>query len=178
MKTFIAFLRGINVSGKNLIKMNELVIHFESLGYKNVRTYIQSGNILLEAEAKDNMLIEIAIHDKIMHEYGFYVPVLVKSAVQLKEIYNNNPFVNQRNLDIEKLHVTILSGIPRRDNAEKLGAFQSNNDEYIIFKDMIYLYCPDGYGRTKFSNIFFENNLKLSATTRNWKTVGKLVEML
>jgi uncharacterized protein (DUF1697 family) len=177
LKTYLALLRGINVSGKNPIKMNELVVHFESLGYQKVRTYIQSGNILFEAEVKDNMLVEIAIHNKITREYGFNVPVFVKSANELKEIYNNNLFVKERNLDIEKLHVTILSGIPRRDNVEKLKAFQSNKDEYIIYKNNIFLYCPDGYGKTKFSNTFFENKLKLIATTRNWKTVGKLVEV-
>jgi uncharacterized protein (DUF1697 family) len=177
MKTYIALLRGINVSGKHPIRMNEFVDMMEAIGFENVMTYIQSGNIIFESEMEETVEIGKAIEDKIKLEYGFDVPVLVKRVDDFKKIYLNNPFVNERKLEIEKLHVTILAGIPEKEKREKLNGYESGEDEYIISKDLIYLYCPNGYGNTKFSNTFFENKLKISATTRNWKTVGKLMEM-
>jgi uncharacterized protein (DUF1697 family) len=177
LKTFIALLRGINVSGKNMIKMNDLVVHLENLGFKKIRTYIQSGNIIFETEAQDKTLIQKSIHEKIKDVYGFDVPTLVRSAVELKLVFKNNPFINEHHIDIDKLHVTFLNDIPAKENVAKLSEFRGLEDQFILKDDVVYICCENGYGRTKLNNTFFENKLKVSATTRNWKTVGKLVDM-
>jgi uncharacterized protein (DUF1697 family) len=177
MKTYIALLRGINVSGKHPIKMNNLIDLLENIGLENVMTYIQSGNIIFDSNINDSAKIGKAIEAKIKQEYGFDVPVLVRTVADFKEIYQNNPFVKEKNLELEKLHVTILAALPEKEKLEKLNGFESGDDEYLIFNDLIYLYCPNGYGTTKYSNTFFENKLRIPATTRNWKTVGKLMEL-
>ncbi len=178
MRTYIALLRGINVSGKNMIKMNELVVHLSSLHYKNTRTYIQSGNIIFECDAKEEKVFENEIHQLIAVKFGLMVPVLVKTDSAIKKIFENNPFINNNNLDINKMHVTFLSETPIKENIVKLIESKIESDEFILTNDAVYLYCGNGYGNTKLNNNFFESKLKVSATTRNWKTVGKLVEMV
>jgi len=178
METYIAILRGINVSGQKLIGMEGLKIHMQSLGLKNVVTYIQSGNILFKYETIENNNIAKRIEDKILMEYGFSVPTLVKKANEFTNIVLNNPFLsNLKNYPIVYLYATILSEAVAHDSIISPGDIKGNTDEFIISGDVIYLYCPNGYGRTKFSNNFFEKKLKKTATTRNWKTITKLVEL-
>jgi len=178
MPTYIALLRGINVSGKNMIKMNELLIHLSSLNFKNIRTYIQSGNIIFESDLMDENLLEKSIHEKILSMFGFDVPVLVKNADAWKKVHNSNPFILERNEDIDKLHVTFLSDIPNQEFISKLVDYKDVVDEFILDSNIVYICCHNGYGKTKLNNTFFESKLKVSATTRNWKTVIKLMEML
>jgi len=177
MKTYVALLRGINVSGKNLIKMTELVVHLSSLNYKEIKTYIQSGNIIFKSDAKEIITIKSEIHQLIFDKFGLKVPVLVKTAEEISTVFQNNPFINSNNLDTNKMHVTFLSETPVKENIVKLVESKIESDEFILTEDIIFLYCGNGYGNTKLSNTFFESKLKVSATSRNWKTVGKLVEM-
>ncbi len=178
MPKYIALLRGINVSGKNIIKMNDLVVHLSGLDFKNIRTYIQSGNLIFQSDLMDENLLEMAIHEKILAIYGFNVPVLVKDAQAWGKVHENNPFIINRNEDINKLHVTFLSNKPNKELIDKLLDYKDITDELIIEGDIIYLCCHQGYGTTKLNNTFFENKLKVQATTRNWKTVIKLTELL
>lgn len=171
-------MRGINVSGKNLLKMNELVIQLASIKYINICSYIQSGNIIFENEEKQCKIFENEIHQLIIDKFGLKVPVLVKTAEELKHVFENNPFNNNNNLDITKMHVTFLNEIPLKDNIVRLLESKSEGDEFILTKDIVYLYCGNGYGNTKLTNTFFEKKLNVSATTRNWKTIASLVEMV
>ncbi len=177
MQTYIALLRGINVSGQKMIKMEALRASFEALNFKNIKTYIQSGNIVFQTQNTDYQAIERQIQEKILQDFGLEVPVMVKDKSEWKEAAKNNPFVNNRNEDITKLHVTFLSKIPEQALLEKIKEGNYGADEFIITEKIIYLFCPDGYGNTKLSNNFFENKLKFSATTRNWKTVNELLAM-
>jgi len=175
---YIALLRGINVSGKNLIKMNELVAIIQSIEYQNVRTYIQSGNILFETNERNLRKIESEIHDKILEEFGFDVPVLVISREMLNTVFENNPFINKNNSAIEKLYVTFLSDTPEQENIQKLNEIKNIEFKFSIENNVVYISCEKGYGNSKLNNNLFENKLKVSATTRNWKTVKKLLEMV
>jgi len=177
MKRFIALLRGINVSGKNIIKMNELVAQFSNHNYKNIKTYIQSGNIIFECADKDAKTLENEIYRLIIDKFGLKVPVLVKTAEELKKIFESNPFIKNDTLDINELHITFLNETPERENIIKLVESKIEADEFILTLDVVYLHCKNGYGNTKLNNSFFESKLKVSATTRNWKTIGKLLEM-
>ena len=171
MPTYISILRGINVSGQKKILMSDLKALYESLGFKNVVTYIQSGNVIFqfkkETDAKLSQMIEAAISKK----YQFDVPVIIRSLEEVEKIIAWNPFLNKKNTVIERLHVTFLAEIPSKEK------FSFPPDEFIIAGKEVFLHTPNGYGNTKLSNNFFENKLKVKATTRNWKTVNKLEEL-
>jgi len=174
MGIYICILRGINVSGHKLIKMDALKKLFEDLKFQHVRTYIQSGNVIFESKKVDTKILENKIEKQILKTFGFEVPVLVKEKDELKKVIDHNPFLKNRNEDISKLHVTFLSSEPDTANISKLSDIKFNNDEFMIIGTAVYLFCPDGYGNTKLSNNFFESKLKVSATTRNWKTIIEL----
>jgi uncharacterized protein (DUF1697 family) len=176
MDTYISILRGINVSGSKLIKMEALKKIYEEAGFKNVQTYIQSGNVIFQSKKASLKSIGSIIVKAIFAKTKFEVPVLVKELAELKETLNNNPFLKKRKEDINFLHVTFLEGVPLKENIEKMqGAYLP--DEFSIAGKDIYLFCPNGYGRTKLNNNFFENKLKMAATTRNWKTITELVNI-
>lgn len=179
MNTYICILRGINVSGHKIIKMDELKNMFQKLKFNEVQTYIQSGNVIFKSEEINTKQLEEIIHSKILEVFGFEVPVLVKSSQDLKTIFESNPFLQNRSEDIAKLHVTFLSDIPTKDRIDKLSEQTYDSDEYQIMNDVVYLFCPiNSYGNTKLSNQFLESKLKLNATTRNWKTLSQLISLL
>lgn len=176
MNRYISLLRGINVSGQKLIKMVELVKLFEDLGFKNVITYLQSGNVIFDTKLSDKKNISDVIEKGINKKYGFNVSVLLKTADDFKMILKNNPFLKEKNPETEKFYVTMLYGVPEKKYLILLSELKIDKDEFSIFEDVIYINCPDGYGRTKLNNNFFESKLKVTATTRNWKTINSLSE--
>jgi len=177
MKKYIVLLRGINVGGHKKIKMTDLRAMFETMGCLNVQTYIQSGNVILEQKALSNSELEGQIKTQIKEIFNYDVPVLVLTTDELQHIFDTNPFLTEIQEDITKLHVTLLSQIPDNEHINAIKDIQYKADEFQIIDKNIFLFCPDGYGRTKFTNNFFENKLKVQATTRNWKTIGKLIAM-
>ena len=177
MKTYISILRGINVSGQKMIKMDELRALFESLHFENVTTYIQSGNVVFEEKATDRNELAKHIEKKILQKFGFAVSVLVIEKNELQNVLKKNPFVNTRKEESATLHVTFLSEEPDPARIDSIKKIQSAPDEYIFSGNVVYVFCPNGYGRTKLTNNFFENKLKIVATTRNWKTVNELMNI-
>jgi uncharacterized protein (DUF1697 family) len=178
MQTFISILRGINVSGQKKILMPDLKKLYENLKFKDIKTYIQSGNVIFKSNEKlaDEELakkIELAIHKK----YDFKVPVIIRTQEEMGKIISSNPFLEEKNIDAKKLHVTFLSEIPTKGNRETIENIDFSPDKFIIQGKEIYLHIPESYGETKFSNKFFETKLKVKATTRNWNTVNKLFEI-
>lgn len=140
-------------------------------------TYIQSGNIVFKSEEKDTLKLEAIIADFIEKQYGFTVPVLVLTQAQVATIIAENPFCDGQK-DITKLHVTILDDIPKKELLDSTRDEKFQSDEFTINGKIIYLYCPDGYGMTKFSTMFFEKKLGVTATTRNWKTMNAILELM
>lgn len=177
MKTYISILRGINVSGHNLIKMDALREMYGGMRFKNIETYIQSGNVVFQSNTSDVHELEEKISSKLLRTFSTQVPVLVLELDELKKVVKNNPYVNRRKEDPKALHVTFLSEAPKR---EALAAIQEHAfapDEFSAFGQTVYLFSPKGYGNTKLTNTFFEKKLKVIATTRNWKTVLELMNM-
>lgn len=177
MQTYIAILRGINVSGKNKIAMKDLKAALDGAGYQNVVTYIQSGNVVFKHKQTDEKTLAQQITQLIKTNFGLDVPVLVRTAKNIQQAYTNNPFLKQKGIDINKLHITFLDEVPTQENIDKTNTYSYPPDEFIIADDNVYVHCPDTYGNTKITNTFFENKLKVQATTRNLKTVTKLIEM-
>jgi uncharacterized protein (DUF1697 family) len=177
MKTYIAILRGINVSGQKKIKMADLRSHLENIGSQNVQTYIQSGNIVFQDQGADNRQLELKIRKMIEEEYEFDVPVMVLDPATLVKIIANNPFDNREFEDTGKLYVTFLSEVPQEENVKKLQAIDAPGEHMVIAGKHIYFYYAIGYGKSKINNNFIESKLKVIATTRNWKTVNTLSEM-
>ncbi|HLK27840.1 MAG TPA: DUF1697 domain-containing protein [Puia sp.] len=176
MSIYISILRGINVSGSKMIKMDTLKKIYEDAGFKNAQTYIQSGNVVFQSKKSSHAALEEKIAEAILKSTKFEVPVLVKDPDELKEVFNKNPFLLKRKEDINFLHVTFLSDIPTKENIERIKG-EYAPDEFVISGKNIYLFCPNGYGKTKLHNNFFESKLKLSATTRNWKTIAELINI-
>ena len=178
MQTFISILRGINVSGQKKILMEDLKALYENLKFKEVTTYIQSGNVIFKSERKFSEL-ELAkkIETAIFKKYDFTVPVIIRRAEELAKIIATNPFLEEKNINIDKLHVTFLSEIPIEGDLESIQNINFLPDRFIVIGKEVFLYTPGGYGITKLSNKCFENKLKVTATTRNWRTVNKLFEM-
>lgn len=178
MKTYLTLLCGINVSGQKKITMNELKRLFESLNYENIKTYIQSGNVVFsQDEIKEEEHVRL-VEKKIAEKYGFEVTALLRSYPELVEIVECNPFINQRGISMDKLHVTFLAATPQPDYHDKIKDFVYDSDQFILSGKEIYVYCPDGYGKTKLNNAFFEKKLHVKATTRNWKTINELLNKM
>lgn len=177
METYVAILRGINVGGKRKIKMADLRKKLKNLDFKNIHTYIQSGNVIFESDHHPKKELEEQIESMINEEYEYSVPAIVKRSEELHRVLRENPFLNERKEDITKLHVTFLSEVSEQEQTEAISQFNHPTDEFILHGEFVYLFCPNGYGRTKFNNQFFERKLDTKATTRNWKTVHKLYEM-
>ncbi|MFD2566254.1 DUF1697 domain-containing protein [Pseudotenacibaculum haliotis] len=169
MKTYIVLLRGINVSGKNKIPMQELRDLLEGIGYENVRTYIQSGNIILNSE-EDKTIISKKISEAIQKHFGYEVPALTYSLEDWKHIIQDNPYSEGE----KAIYFTFMDQEPENTAIEVNG---TKDDEFTIYKNMVYLNCLGGYGKSKLSNNLFENKLKVIATTRNFRTVHKLLEL-
>ena len=177
MKKYIAILRGINVSGQKKIKMDQLRSMMEELNFHNIQTYNQSGNNTFYYKKVKTETVEKLIKKKIFDVFGFNVTVIVRNPEEIKEVLENNPFLKDKKKDITKMYVTFLSDKPLKENINKLKEYNYSPEEYLISGKDIYFYTPNGYGRAKMNNNFFENKLKVSATTRNWKTVNKLFEI-
>jgi len=160
-----------------MIKMPELVKALENYGFKDVRSYIRSGNLVFSYPEKEGNLIARTIEEVIIRDFGLTVPAQVMTIEKLSEAISSNPFLKRFGVEEEKLHVTFLADIPSAQAVEKLLSYCFPPDELLITGKTVYLYLPNGYGQTKFNNAFFENKLKVSATTRNWRTCRALLEM-
>ncbi len=173
---YIVLLRGINVGGHKKVKMEDLRKVLESAGYINVKTYIQSGNILLETQKESDKKLASDISKLMLEHFGFEVPVLARTIAEWAKIAEDLPF---EELLIEFLHITLLDELPDQKAVDAIDRSKFNpNEKWQVIGKTVYLYCPDGYGRTKLTNEFWEKKLGSAATTRNWKTLLALMEMV
>ena len=177
MPAYIAMLRGINVSGRKIVRMEQLRQSCAALGFRGVETYVQSGNIIFADAGRSPAQLSKSIREAILRDFGFTAPVLVKTSSEMNHAIAGNPFLKQEGIDRSKLHVTFLFEEPPKDGLKKLAALSGGPDRFCATPREIYLYCPGGYGKTKLSNSALEKALAVEATTRNWRTVETLFEM-
>jgi uncharacterized protein (DUF1697 family) len=171
--TYVCMLRAVNVGGTT-VKMDRLRELFAGLGYSSVSTYIQSGNVLFTTPGRPADLGR-AIEQRITEELGISLNAVLRSRAQLAQVVGANPFI-PLGADTAKLHVTFLAGPPQTD-ASTTQLPNVAPDEFRIIGQEVYVHCPGGYGTTKLTNAFWERRLRIGATTRNWRTVNKLLEL-
>ncbi len=175
----IAILRGINVGGKRKILMADLKQLFKKMGLNPVKTYIQSGNVIFHSKAHETVdQLAKKIEDAVAAKYGFFVPVIVLTAKELEVCIEKNPYFQEDDVDINRLHLTMLKKEPTHEDIASSASLQSGPDKFTINGKNVFIYCADKYHKSKLTNRFFENKLKVPATTRNWKTVLKLAELV
>jgi uncharacterized protein (DUF1697 family) len=177
MTTHLALLRGINVSGHSMIKMEALKTTLEAIGFKNVKTYIQSGNVFVDTEEESPAKVGFLIKQEIFKVFGHEVPVVVIAKADLEACFNNNPFLKEKELDTKKLYVAFISTALRSDSLNDLKMSQVKPDEASIDSSRIYIKYAVGAGKTRLDQKYIEKKLNVVATIRNWNTVTQLLKM-
>ena len=170
MKTYIVLLRGINVSGKNKLPMAALRDLLNDLGFQDIQTYIQSGNIILSSDESKAIICK-KIKEGIFTKFGYDVPVIIRTIEEWGKAIANYPFPT------ENPKIVAFVFLDQKTKETKIEVKGIKEDKYKIDHDMIYMYCPTGFANTKISNNLFERKLKVTATTRNLRTTLKLLEL-
>ena len=175
MSTFVALLRGVNVGGHGKLPMEQLRAMFRSLGFTDVVSYIQSGNVVFSADQGSSIkAMGDAIEAAIETTFGFTAAVMIRSSAEMKTIIDRNPFADA---DTATLHVGFLTVQPAPSMLESLSVERFLPDQVCFDGDHIYFHLPNGMGRTKLPD-YVGRQLKISTTVRNWNTVTKLVELV
>jgi len=177
MRTYIALLRGVNVSGTKKIKMADLKVMLEEFGFANVQTYIQSGNIIFKSESNKDKELAEKIKNGIHDVFGFDVPVLVKTKTEIIQILEESPYKKAEDIAAKKIYYTLLKSTPKQENITQLDQKKYPNELFKITKNCVYLNCLKGAGNAKLNNNSIERKLKVQATTRNHRTMLKLIEI-
>ncbi len=172
----VALLRGINVGGKHKLPMAELARIFDELGCSEVRTYIQSGNVVYLAEAALAARVPALVAAALEAQRGFAVPVVGRSAAELAAVAAGNPFLAE-GADPATLHVAFLAAAPRAAAIAALDPDRSPPDRFHLVGRELYLCLPNGVARSKLTNDYLDRTLGTTSTIRNWKTVLALVEL-
>ena len=176
MNTYIILLRGINVGGRNKLLMKQLVVILEDLGCSHVKTYIQSGNVVLQSPNNDTSNLSKEISHAIKQKYDFEPHVHIFTSQDLQKSIENNPYPEAIQ-DPKTLHFGFLETIPSKPDLDRLAALITSTERYQLIDKVFYLHAPDGIGRSKLA-AQSEKALGVSMTSRNWRTVEKLLEMI
>ena len=175
--TYLALLRGINLGPKNKILMPDLVEVFTKAGCKDVRTYIQSGNVIFEATRELSTRLPELIAKEIQRRFGHKVPVMLRTTGEMCEVVRKNPFLKEGAAE-DILHVMFLTDLPKPGAAKSLDPDRSPPNRFIVRGKDIYLLCPAGFARTKLTSSYFDSKLGTIGTVRSWRTVTKLLELM
>jgi uncharacterized protein (DUF1697 family) len=177
MTRWLALLGGINIGGKTTVPMADLRTVFADLGYRQVQTYIQSGNVVFEEDTGDEDRLIAAIRPALAARFGWEIPVLLRARPELDAVVAGNPYLDRQD-DPTKLLVTFLAAEPAPDRVARLQPPPGETGELTLAGRQLYLHTPDGYGKSKLSNAYLAKVLGVAATTRNWKSVTKLHELV
>ncbi|NQD70565.1 DUF1697 domain-containing protein [Sphingobacterium shayense] len=172
--TYIILLRAVNVSGKNIIKMADLKAVLINAGFTNVLTYIQSGNIILDAFASSEE-VQHKIQHLLKESFELDIKVFVRNNEQLQSIVQNIP--SRQPIEPNKLYITFIDKTPSKNAIDTLSKIDFAPEWFFLDNSTLYFYLPNGAAKTKLSNSFFERKLQVNATGRNLNTVKKLIEL-
>ncbi|MGB7824396.1 MAG: DUF1697 domain-containing protein [Candidatus Sulfotelmatobacter sp.] len=177
MPIYVSMLRGINVGGHKKMKMDQLRASIETLGLEQVKTYIQSGNVVFKTGKISPSALSKRIEEKLLGEFGFSVSVVSRTIDEMSRAIANNPFLRERGIDAEKLHVTFLSEAPAASARKKLEALTAAPDQSRCLGKELYLYLPNGVAESRLMKTPLDRLLSVVTTTRNWRTVNALHQM-
>lgn len=177
MTTHLALLRGVNVSGHNMIKMEALKTTLEAIGFQNVQTYIQSGNVFVDTEEENASKVGFVIKQEIFKVFGHEVPIVVVNKEDLAVCFINNPYFKEKDVDTKKLYVAFVSTTLKSENINDLKVSQFKPDEASIDGNKIYIKYAVGAGKTRFDQKYIEKKLNVIATIRNWNSVTQLLKI-
>lgn len=178
MTSFVSLFRGINVGGNHAVRMDELKNLHESLGLKDVATYIQSGNVVFTGDDADVAQLAGQIEDGFAQKFGFRVKVMVRTSAELSEIIANNPFQNQPMKEPKRVVVLFLATRPESTALEDLQKTYAGPEELCIIGQELFTYYPNGIGRSKLTLSLIEKKLKTVGTGRNWNTILQLQKLM
>jgi uncharacterized protein (DUF1697 family) len=174
-QAWVALLRGINLGARNKVPMAELRSLMADVGAEDVKTYVQSGNVVFRSAVARDELVQ-RIEEEIRARFGIDVDVVLCTKAELTRVVAGNPFAADE-AEPTRLHVTFLAQAPDRGRIAELKGEEFAPDRFHVTRAAVYLHTPAGYGRTKLSNAYFERKLGVRATTRNWRTVTTLAEL-
>ena len=174
MKIYLALFRGINVGGKNILPMKDLVEILKDIGCEKIKTYIQSGNAVFWAKENQKAKIAEKINSRILESHGFNPKVLLLEVAELENAIENNPFKTREG---KALHFFFLESPPLEPDLDEFSNVKSDSEEFMLDNKIFYLYAPEGIGRSKLA-ARVEKALGVPVTARNWNTVNKLVAMV
>jgi uncharacterized protein (DUF1697 family) len=177
MTRHLALLRGINVSGHHMMKMEQLKLVLTNFGFLNVETYVQTGNVFLESEEEGHLHVGFAIKQEIFKHFGYDVPVIVIPKSDLEFAITHNPFLKDKHVDLSKLYVAFLSKSLPSSAISNLKPSQFKPDEAHIEGNKIFIKYNVGAGKTKLDQKYIEKKLNVTATIRNWNTIHSLNNM-
>jgi uncharacterized protein (DUF1697 family) len=177
MAVIVSMLRGVNVGGHNMIKMDALRALYQSLKLQDPHTYVQSGNVVFSTDERDLVQLARRIENGIERSFHFRPDVIVRTTSELRDVIARNPFATRRGIEPNKLLVTFLASDPAADAREKVLKIKTDPEELSISGREVYIYYPAGMGRSKLSWIGIANALKTTGTGRNWNSVTKLLEI-
>ncbi len=172
----VALLRGLNVGGKNRIKMPELIDAFVAAGCEEVTTFIQSGNVLFRASTQTIKRVPQVVSAHLSQEFGITSPVVLRSAKAMETVVSRNPYL-KREVSTQALHVAFLADVPKKEDVAVLDPNRSPGDVFEWVGQEVYLHCPNGLARSKLTNVWFDSRLKTVSTVRNWNTVLELTRL-
>ncbi len=177
MAVIISMLRAVNVGGHNKIKMDALRALYESLKLRDAQTYVQSGNVIFRTDEMDIARLARRIEDGIERKFGFRPEVILRTAAEMREVIARNPFAKRRGIEPGKLLVSFLTSVPGEEARERVRQMKCDPEELWVEGRELYIYFPNGMGRSKLSGAALEKTLKTPATGRNWNSVTKMMEM-
>ena len=174
MQTYIVFLKGINVGGHKKIPMSALRTILESVDFNKVRTYIQSGNVILTSDLHDRYAIEKKVKHAIETQFGYEVSVLAMTRPELQSIFDRCPFSDEER---KKTYFMLLHETPSQNMINSASEKVYEGETYLIIQNCIYYYSEKGFGKSKFNTNLFERRLNTFATARNYNTILKLLSL-
>ena len=174
---YVLLLRGINVGGKNRLPMKDLVALATELGGREVRSYIQSGNLVYRATPALASRLPDLLRRQLAERFGLTVPLVERRGDELVAVAGTNPFLDG-GADPDHLHVAFLAATPAAAQAAALDPKRSPGDRFLLRGRDLYLHCPQGLARTKLTNDYLDAKLATVSTVRNWRTVLALRSMV
>jgi uncharacterized protein (DUF1697 family) len=164
------------MAGHNTVKTKDLAEMFADLGYPDAKIFIQSGNIIFRSKEERHKL-SVQIEGAISEKFSFDIDVMLRTVEEVKALATRNPYLNEEKFNPARMGVVFLKSVPGKESVARMDSISFPPDKFMIDKQEIFLFCPDGFGRSKLNTNFFERKLGVPGTARNWKTINSILEL-